>query len=165
VTNHESDNFYAETLLKEITRKHHDTVVYDTCVVAEKGILAELGVDTGYGIRIEDGSGLSRRNYVSPDFFCRYLGALSKTTCFDTFLSSLPHPGGSGTVGGLHLEPILNALGFSIITNNWPFPVPSQFSRCHRVACRIRPAGIPLGTQNALGGRFPFQVSFRGATE
>jgi D-alanyl-D-alanine carboxypeptidase/D-alanyl-D-alanine-endopeptidase (penicillin-binding protein 4) len=49
-------------------------------------------------IQIQDGSGLSRQNLVSPDFFCRYLEAMMGQECFEDFVESLPSPGGTGTL-------------------------------------------------------------------
>ena len=51
-----------------------------------------------HGVKIQDGSGLSRQNYVSPDFFCRFLEAMMDSPSYDSFLRSLPTPGGNGTL-------------------------------------------------------------------
>jgi D-alanyl-D-alanine carboxypeptidase/D-alanyl-D-alanine-endopeptidase (penicillin-binding protein 4) len=50
------------------------------------------------GIRIQDGSGLSRQNLVSPEAFCRFLYAMTSSPAFDVFLASLPSPGFTGTL-------------------------------------------------------------------
>jgi D-alanyl-D-alanine carboxypeptidase/D-alanyl-D-alanine-endopeptidase (penicillin-binding protein 4) len=63
-----------------------------------KNVLKGLGVDMSRGIKIQDGSGLSRQNLVSPDFFCRYLEAMMGQECFEDFVESLPSPGGTGTL-------------------------------------------------------------------
>lgn len=97
-TNGRSDNFYAETLLRTMGRKATGNVAYDSCYVAEKEVLEDLKVDHSKGFRIEDGSGLSRHNFVSPDFFVRYLTAMQASPAFDRFLWSLPQPGGNGTL-------------------------------------------------------------------
>ena len=44
-------------------------------------------------MRFADGSGLSRKNYVSPEFFVRLLTAMSRTSCYKDYLNSLPRPG------------------------------------------------------------------------
>lgn len=85
-TNHDSNNLYAETLFR--------TLGYDA--VCE--VLKDLGVDIARGVKIQDGSGLSRQNYVSPDFFCRFLEAMTDSPAYDSFLRSLPTPGGNGTL-------------------------------------------------------------------
>ena len=97
-TNHRSDNFYAETLLRTMGKQATGTDLYDSCYVAEKEVLEDLKVDTSRGIQIEDGSGLSRHNFISPDFFVRYLTAMESSPAFPTFLKSLPQPGSNGTL-------------------------------------------------------------------
>ena len=44
-----------------------------------------------------DGSGLSRKNYVTPDFTVRFLTAMTGTASFGDYLASLPQAG-SGTL-------------------------------------------------------------------
>lgn len=85
-TNHDSNNLYAETLFRTLGQ---ETV---------KDVLKDLGVDISHGVKIQDGSGLSRQNYVSPDFFCRFLEAMMDSPSYDSFLRSLPTPGGNGTL-------------------------------------------------------------------
>ncbi|MCI1639913.1 MAG: D-alanyl-D-alanine carboxypeptidase/D-alanyl-D-alanine-endopeptidase [Bacteroidales bacterium] len=96
-TNYKSDNFYAETLLRTLGKNMTGSSVYDSCIVAENNVLESMGIDISRGVRLVDGSGLSRHDYVSPDFFCRFLGAMAETDFFDCYLHSLPQPG-SGTL-------------------------------------------------------------------
>jgi D-alanyl-D-alanine carboxypeptidase/D-alanyl-D-alanine-endopeptidase (penicillin-binding protein 4) len=96
-TNYKSDNFYAETLLRTLGKKLTGSSVYDSCMVAENNVLESIEIDISQGVRLVDGSGLSRHDYVSPDFFCRFLEAMAKTDFFDCYLHSLPQPG-SGTL-------------------------------------------------------------------
>jgi D-alanyl-D-alanine carboxypeptidase/D-alanyl-D-alanine-endopeptidase (penicillin-binding protein 4) len=96
VTNRISNNFYAETLFKMIGKKVTGTASYDSAAVAAKRVLKEIGVPlTGY--TQEDGSGLSRQNYVSPQFFCNFYSAMTMTPVFESFFTSLPFPGQEGT--------------------------------------------------------------------
>lgn len=97
-TNHRSDNFYAETLLRTLGKREKGVDNYDTCQVVLWSILEEIGADCASGIRIEDGSGLSRRNYVSPDFFVRFLAAMRRSPAWEAYLASLPIPGANGTM-------------------------------------------------------------------
>ena len=97
-TNHASNNLYAETLLKTLGKELRNEGCYDSSYIAVKNVLKDLGVDVSRGIRIQDGSGLSRQNLVSPDFFCRYLEAMMGQECFEDFVESLPSPGGTGTL-------------------------------------------------------------------
>ncbi len=97
-TNCESDNFFAETLLKTLSVKRGYGTDYDSCVLAAEAELSSLGLKPAAGCRIFDGSGLSRKNYVSPSFFVNFLTAMARTPAADAFLSSLPQPGGEGTL-------------------------------------------------------------------
>ena len=97
-TNHASNNLYAETLLRTLGKELRNEGCYDSSYVAVKQVLKDLGVDTSRGVRIQDGSGLSRQNFVSPDFFCRFLEAMMRSECFEDFVESLPSPGSNGTL-------------------------------------------------------------------
>lgn len=97
-TNHASNNLYAETLLRTLGKELRQSACYDSAYVALNAVLKELAVDTSRGARIQDGSGLSRQNYVSADFFCRFLDAMMDSPAYETFLNSLPSPGGNGTL-------------------------------------------------------------------
>lgn len=97
-TNHISNNLYAETLLRTLGREMKMEGSYDSSYVAVRNVLKDLKVDTSRGISIRDGSGLSRQNLVSPDFFCRYLLSMMDSPVFEDFVESLPSPGGNGTL-------------------------------------------------------------------
>lgn len=97
-TNHASNNLYAETLLRTLGKELKTEGSYDSSYVAVKNVLKDLGVDISRGVRIQDGSGLSRQNFVSPEFFCRYLEAMMSSPSFEDFVESLPSPGGTGTL-------------------------------------------------------------------
>lgn len=95
VTNHRSDNFCAETLLKALGKKYAGADDYDSSVASLRKALAPLGLMARSGsMRFSDGSGLSRKNYVSPDFFVSFLRAMARTGEYGAFLESLPRPGG-----------------------------------------------------------------------
>ena len=91
-TNHLSDNFYAETLLRMLGRRLHHSASYDSSYVALGEVLSALGADPA-GVRIVDGSGLSRHNYVSPSYFVRFLGVMMDSPVFEDYVASLPQPG------------------------------------------------------------------------
>ncbi len=97
-TNHASNNLYAETLLRTLGKELRKSTCYDSAYVALNDVLKQLKVDTSRGAQIQDGSGLSRQNYVSADFFCRFLDAMMDSPAYGTFLASLPSPGGNGTL-------------------------------------------------------------------
>lgn len=99
VTNHASNNLYAETMLRTLGKTLHDSASYDSSYVAMNDVLKMLGADPSKGgIRLQDGSGLSRQNLISADFFCRFLRSMSQSAAFSDFLSSLPSPGDDGTL-------------------------------------------------------------------
>jgi D-alanyl-D-alanine carboxypeptidase/D-alanyl-D-alanine-endopeptidase (penicillin-binding protein 4) len=97
-TNHASNNLYAETLLRTLGKEKRGNACYDSSYVALNSILDSLAVDASRGARIKDGSGLSRQNYISADFICRFLQAMTKSPAYEPFLASLPVPGGNGTM-------------------------------------------------------------------
>ncbi|MDP3451908.1 MAG: D-alanyl-D-alanine carboxypeptidase/D-alanyl-D-alanine-endopeptidase [Bacteroidales bacterium] len=97
VTNRISNNFYAETLLKMIGKMVTGSGSYDSSRVAVVREMSALGVKTK-GFSQNDGSGLSRQNYVSARFFCNYFRQMENSEIFDIFFNSLPQPGGAGTL-------------------------------------------------------------------
>jgi len=94
ITNHRSDNFYADALIRLVAKKHTGSAAYSSIPEAVGKACKNIGVDAGYGIQVVDGSGLSRMDYISPDFFCRYMGGmLRKGKCFKDFYWTLGYPG------------------------------------------------------------------------
>ena len=96
---YESDNFYAEALLKAIGQEMAEDPSYDSSLEAEKKLIEGAGVKLDGRAQIRDGSGLSRKNYISPDFFVRFLRAMAASPEYDTYLHALPQPG-KGTLEG-----------------------------------------------------------------
>ncbi len=100
-TNVRSDNFYAEALIRQMGERASGIAVYDSCRVAVYDVLQGLmGTASLDGLRLEDGSGLSRMNTLSPQFMATFLRAMTRSRGFDAFLGSLPKPG-EGTLSGL----------------------------------------------------------------
>lgn len=95
VTNERSDNFYAETLYRMLSKERTGSACYDSAAVMVLRELEALGVDCSTGVRIVDGSGLARHNYLSPDFFCRFLSAMAGTQVAGTYAVTLSPAGGS----------------------------------------------------------------------
>ena len=100
LTNVLSDNFYAEAIFRQMGEKASGIAVYDSCRVAVADVLEGLVGKDLSGIRIEDGSGLSRLNTVSPAFLVSFLRSMTRSRGFDAFLASLPKPG-EGTLNTL----------------------------------------------------------------
>ena len=83
-----SNNLYAETLLRALGPGGST----DDALKSEMSIIENMGVSTSR-VRIEDGSGLSRKNSVSPGFLVSFLTAMSRQSCFGTYLRSFNNPG------------------------------------------------------------------------
>ena len=97
-TNRASNNLYAETLFRSLGKHCLGNATYEKSALAVENILRSMGLDTAKGLHIKDGSGLSRQNYVSSEFFCRFLEAMMHSPAFEEYVESLPHPGGEGTL-------------------------------------------------------------------
>ncbi len=96
-TNHASNNLYAEALYKTLGMTKTGSACYDSCAVALNTIIKTLEINTN-GLNMVDGSGLSRQNYISSDFFCRFLDAMMDSPSFEDYLASIPSPGANGTL-------------------------------------------------------------------
>lgn len=94
--NKESDNFYAETLLKTLgaERKGEGSFAAGREVVAE--VLRDANIVAGY--QQVDGSGLSRLNLVAPDHLIQLLAYVQEQGYAQFFESSLPIAGVDGTL-------------------------------------------------------------------
>ncbi|MBE6299505.1 MAG: D-alanyl-D-alanine carboxypeptidase/D-alanyl-D-alanine-endopeptidase [Bacteroidales bacterium] len=94
ITNHRSNNLYAETLLKWCG------LIRGGCATTEKGINAvmsywsDMGINMG-GCSLFDGSGLSPKNRISPNCLSNILCSVAYN---DSFRMSLPKVGTEGTV-------------------------------------------------------------------
>lgn len=97
-TNRASNNLYAETLFRSLGKHCLGNATYEKSALAVENILRSMRLDTAKGLHIKDGSGLSRQNYVSSEFFCRFLEAMMHSPAFEEYVESLPHPGGEGTL-------------------------------------------------------------------
>ena len=89
---HTSDNFYAEATLQALglnVRGHTD---FASGTGAIEDFAKEMGLNTK-GMRLKDGSGLSRANYVSPAFLTSFLKMMMDTPSYQVLLESLPQPG------------------------------------------------------------------------
>lgn len=97
-TNCESDNFFAETLFKTLGLSKTGSVSYEDCQDAVAIMLSGLGLETDGVCQIFDGSGLSRKNYISTEFFVRFLMKMAGSPCSETYIRCLPSPGERGTL-------------------------------------------------------------------
>ncbi|MCE3075983.1 D-alanyl-D-alanine carboxypeptidase/D-alanyl-D-alanine endopeptidase [Chryseobacterium gwangjuense] len=96
-TNQHSDNSLAEALLRTVGffRKGDQTSESGRIVV--KDHLKDIAFDAE-GLNYMDGSGLSRSNTVTPIAQVKYLTSLMNQKYYQTYLTSLPIGGQSGTL-------------------------------------------------------------------
>ncbi len=95
--NGESDNYYAEALLRILAKERTGSASFESCQTARQDAFAKLGVSGADRVQFYDGSGLARKNYITPDFTVRFLTAMTKVPGYKDYLSSLPQAG-SGTL-------------------------------------------------------------------
>lgn len=96
-TNYESNNVYADALFKALGKADGNDS-FENSAVSLENELVSLGLQTAGRIKIADGSGLSRQNYVSTGFFCDFLEKISNKEWFEDFLATLPSPGDNGSL-------------------------------------------------------------------
>jgi D-alanyl-D-alanine carboxypeptidase/D-alanyl-D-alanine-endopeptidase (penicillin-binding protein 4) len=94
ITNHPSDNFYAETLLKLLGARAGTGGSTARGIAAAQEVLKRLGVKA----TMVDGSGLSRVDRVSPHQVVRLLAAMAGRREGALFRASLAAPGEWGTL-------------------------------------------------------------------
>jgi D-alanyl-D-alanine carboxypeptidase/D-alanyl-D-alanine-endopeptidase (penicillin-binding protein 4) len=94
LTNKPSDNFFAETLLKDLALQARGVGTTAAGAQIAAGYARRLGARA----TIVDGSGLSRGNRASPASIVRLLGAMYRSDDYDPFVDSLPIAGQDGTL-------------------------------------------------------------------
>jgi D-alanyl-D-alanine carboxypeptidase/D-alanyl-D-alanine-endopeptidase (penicillin-binding protein 4) len=110
ITNKESNNLYAELILRTLGRERGAMLQEPEAPGRERGDdesgvavirlwLVRAGVATEH-LALHDGSGLSRLNLVTPHSTARLLASLSKTASGPVFKQSLPISGRDGTLAG-----------------------------------------------------------------
>ena len=97
-TNQESNNLLAEALFRTLGKEYCGDSSYETSRTACIEVLKDLMTEAYGPISIQDGSGLSRQNLISPDFMCSFLQSMIGTDCFEDFLRSLPVQGENGSL-------------------------------------------------------------------
>ena len=94
MANRWSDNFMAETLIKELGMQLDSNDSYSSSIACLRRSLAPIGMARRSSEqRFADGSGLSRKNYLSPDFIVGVLRGMATSRQYGIFRNSLPIPG------------------------------------------------------------------------
>ena len=94
-----SQNWFAEMVLKQLGRQFGRAGSWDEGVAVERRFLIDSVKVDSTEFRLQDGSGLSSGNLVSPLAFTRILRYIRMHPRAQTFLAGLPR---SGNVGSLH---------------------------------------------------------------
>ena len=97
ITNLHSNNFFAESILKQIGYKisNYGSNQNGFDVIKSHWVQEEININ---GLNQFDGSGLSRFDAVSTDFMVDMLKSTAKKKTFDMFYNSLPSAGETGTL-------------------------------------------------------------------
>ncbi|HSP87253.1 MAG TPA: D-alanyl-D-alanine carboxypeptidase/D-alanyl-D-alanine-endopeptidase, partial [Ignavibacteriaceae bacterium] len=98
VINKNSQNFFAEQLLKTIGLEEEGYGTIDNGVKAVSNLLKEMGINPE-GLIMVDGSGLSQLNLVSPRHIVSLLNYIFTSNYYIPFYNSLPIAGIDGTLG------------------------------------------------------------------
>ena len=96
VTNKESNNLFAEHLLKSIVMFSSEPATVNRAVDSMMVLWASHGLKMN-GVRIYDGSGMSRATLLTPDFVVGLIDYVSTTSYSDIFYESLAISGVDGT--------------------------------------------------------------------
>ncbi|GJQ64126.1 MAG: peptidase M15 [Melioribacteraceae bacterium] len=97
--NKNSNNLYAEVLLKTLGVELYGSGTSETGIKAVHDVLKNMGININ-NIQIIDGSGLSRHNLVTPRQVLKLLVYMYKSGEFEHFYNSLPIAGLDGTLSG-----------------------------------------------------------------
>jgi serine-type D-Ala-D-Ala carboxypeptidase/endopeptidase (penicillin-binding protein 4) len=101
-TNLNSNNLYAEALLRALAvekTKIKNQTSADIGLEVVKASLTKLGINPANYVLV-DGSGLSRRNLVTPEAYVQTLRGMARTPAASIYRASLPVAGKSGTLKG-----------------------------------------------------------------
>lgn len=96
ITNKESNNLFAEHLLKSTFASPTQQATLSSSIDSMMSFWESKGVETK-GVKIYDGSGLSRATLLTPDFVVGILDYMSTSPNFESFYKSLAISGVDGT--------------------------------------------------------------------
>jgi D-alanyl-D-alanine carboxypeptidase/D-alanyl-D-alanine-endopeptidase (penicillin-binding protein 4) len=97
IINKRSQNLHAEMLLRTLGAEFHGVGTNATGLETVKSFLVESGIDSEK-IKLDDGCGLSRENFLTPRFQTSLLGYLLGRPYFNLFFNTLAVSGTDGTL-------------------------------------------------------------------
>jgi D-alanyl-D-alanine carboxypeptidase/D-alanyl-D-alanine-endopeptidase (penicillin-binding protein 4) len=93
-----SQNLFAETLLKQLGRRFGTAGSWQEGIAVERRFLIDsVGIDSTE-FSLQDGSGLSSANLVTPHAFAKLLRFIRRHPGWATFAAGLPQAGGVGSL-------------------------------------------------------------------
>jgi len=96
-TNKNSNNFFAEQLIKTIGYKKYNYGSVENGLKACRELFNDMGVNLD-NMYMVDGSGLSRLNLVTPRHIVNLLSYMYKSEVFESFYNSIPVAGIDGSI-------------------------------------------------------------------
>ncbi len=153
--NKESDNLFAEVLLKGLGRDFQDLGATSVGTLLSAATLASVGAPSDTYV-VQDGSGLSYGNRLTPYVIVQLLGAMRQRPDFDVFYDSLAIAGKDGTLaermrGTAAAENARAKTGTLNVATSLSGYVTS--ANGHLVAFSILMAGDPLDWVNSTGAQ------------
>ena len=102
IINKPSQNFYADMLLKTLSKEVNGVGTWRGGFAVAQKFLASIGAPNANLFNMDDGSGLSRRNLVHPNHTVAVLRYMMSSPNFKIFYDSLPIMGVDGTIANLN---------------------------------------------------------------
>ncbi len=93
-----SQNLFAETLLKQLGRRFGKAGSWEEGIAVERRFLIDSVKIDSTEFSLQDGSGLSSANMVSPNAFTKLLRFIRLHPGYPTFAAGLPLAGGVGSL-------------------------------------------------------------------
>ena len=97
IINKRSQNLHAEMLLRTLGAESHGSGTNEAGLEAVKSFLVETGIDSEK-VKLDDGCGLSRENFLTPRFQTSLLKYLFNRPYFNLFFNTLAVSGTDGTL-------------------------------------------------------------------
>ncbi|MDP5140249.1 MAG: D-alanyl-D-alanine carboxypeptidase, partial [Spirosomaceae bacterium] len=95
--NYFSINLLADAFTKQVGYKMTGSFTYEAGIKETKNFWGNRGVNVST-LNMKDGSGLSPSGTITANVMCEILGEMKRSSLFETFTSTIPQLGISGTV-------------------------------------------------------------------